>query len=304
MATSLRDIRRQIKSITGTKKTTQAMQMVSASKMQKAQKANTRTRDYTELAWKIIKNIPARNTITNHPFLEKRPTKNIACLLVTSNRGMCGSLNSQIIKKFAQFVKENEKENISIITLGNKGKQFVAKTLKNNLIADFELKDSVLDFEETRNISKFMVKNFLEKKFDRVYIFFNNFQSTLVQVPTARQILPIADIEKVEEYQLGKDIKDEIENNKKNLVEYKFEPDQKAVLDILLPQVIETQIYQLILEANASDHSARMIAMKNATDNADDLISDLTLTYNSLRQAAITREISEITSGAEALNEK
>lgn len=321
MAANLKDLRKKIKSIQGTKKLTQAMQMVAASKMQKAIGRAQTTRGYANMAWEIIKNIQSKTDITTHPLLKTRTEKTIALILLTSNRGLCGGLNGQIIRKIANYIKEKQKAGIKteIITVGNKGKVFISRYFKDMLVADFPATDRLVEYTDSSAISKMVLDDYIANKYDRVCVFYNHFVSTLRQMPIRRQILPIPDLNELEEYQIGKS---EIQNPKSetsvktpaspeasqggkklmtNSIEYKFEPNATSILDVMIPKIIQTQFYQILLESSASEHSARMVAMKNATDNAEDLIGDLQLTYNSLRQAAITREITEIAAGAEAL---
>jgi len=295
MAASLRDLRRKIKSTQSTKKITQAMQMMASSKMQKAIKSAEKSRDYSRVAWEIVENIKLRTDLTRHLLLSERPLKKVLIVLVTSNRGLCGGLNAQVLRKLNLYLDELKKSNISasLITIGNKGKLFVSRYLKDMLIADFPASDKAIDFANTQAMAKMILDDYALGKYDHVSIFYNHFASTLKQEPMQKQILPIAYLSKEENQQLSE------QNNIKT--EYKFEPDINYILDTMLPTIIKIQIHQILLEANASEHSARMIAMKNATDNASDLIDDLTLTYNSLRQAAITKEITEISAGAEAL---
>ena len=305
MAASLRDLRRKIKSIQGTKKLTQAMQMVAASRMQKAIQAAETSRDYADLAWKIIKNIRSGTDINQHFLLSEQPVKNIAIVLVTANRGLCGGLNAQIIRKITLYIKEMQEKNIKVdlITIGNKGKLFVSRFYQNMLVADFPLPDQKVSYSDITSVGKMIIDDYQNKKYDHVYIFYNHFVSTLTQEPIQKQLLPIPSLE-TENIKTENLKNEDTTNNSKTKSlksEYKFEPDIQSVLDALLPNIIRTQLYQIVLEANASEQSARMVAMKNATDNAGDLIEDLTLTYNSLRQAAITKEISEISAGAEAL---
>jgi len=311
MAASLKDLRKKIKSIQGTKKLTQAMQMVAASKMQKSIDRAQTTRSYANMAWEIIKNIQSKTDIAAHPLLKKRVDKTIALILLTSNRGLCGGLNSQIIRKISGYIKEKQKAGIKteIITVGGKGKLFISRYFKDMLVADFPAPDRLVEFTDSSAISKMALDNYISNKYDRVCVFYNHFVSTLHQVPIRRQILPIPDLDELEEYQIGKsEIRDsklemsvKTEKSKTNFAEYKFEPSAASILDVMIPKIIQTQFYQILLESSAAEHSARMIAMKNATDNAEDLIGDLQLTYNSLRQAVITREITEIAAGAEAL---
>lgn len=304
MAANLKDLRKKIKSIQGTKKLTQAMQMVAASKMQKSIDHAQTTRGYANMAWEIIKNIQSKTDITTHPLLKKRADKTIALILLTSNRGLCGGLNGQILRKISSYIKEKQNAGIKIeiITVGAKGKIFVSRYFKEMLVADFPAPDRLVEYTDSSAISKMVLDDYIKNKYDRVCVFYNHFVSTLRQAPIRRQILPIPDLNELEEYQIGKsETKIEAEKTKTNSTEYKFEPSATSILDTMIPKIIQTQFYQILLEAGASEHSARMIAMKNATDNAEDLIGDLQLTYNSLRQAVITREITEISAGAEAL---
>jgi F-type H+-transporting ATPase subunit gamma len=313
MAASLRDLRRKIKSIQGTKKLTQAMQMVAASRMQKAIQAAETSRNYANLTWQIIKNIRSGTDVSQHFLLSEREAKNIAVILVTANRGLCGGLNAQIIRQATIFIKEMQQKNIKIdlITIGNKGKLFASRFYKDIFVADFPLPDQKVSYSDITSVSKMILDDYQNKKYDHVYIFYNRFISTLTQEPIKKQLLPIPSLE--ENDKMSDIFIDNNEDSEKKEstahklekkllnTEYKFEPDIQSVLNALLPNIIRTQLYQIMLEANASEQSARMVAMKNATDNAGDLIEDLTLTYNSLRQAAITKEISEISAGAEAL---
>lgn len=318
MAANLRDLRRKIKSTAGTRKLTQAMQMVAASKMQKATSQAQKSRDYSRLAWEIIKNVGAKTDVSYHPLLTKREKKTIGIILVSSNKGLCGGLNAQVFRLLNNFIKEKKEKgfSIKIITVGNKGKNFASRFYKEMLIADFAASDRLVEFTDATAISKLVIDGYQNNEFDRVFIFYNHFVSVIKQDAKSRQILPIPDMEEVEEYQVGRsetrDLRKENSNNQQisnsnlklksqNSLEYKFEPDVKSILDTMIPKIIQTQIYQILLEANASEHSARMVAMKNATDSAGDIIDDLTLTYNSLRQASITQEITEISAGAEAL---
>jgi F-type H+-transporting ATPase subunit gamma len=307
MAASLKDLRKKIKSITSTKKITQAMQMVAASKMQKAINRAQLLRNYSYLAWEVIKNIAARTDIAKHRLLiKKEQEKNILLILITSNKGLCGSLNAQILRKISSYIKEKQASNINvnIITMGNKGRNFISRYYKDKLIADFPMPDRLVEFVDITPLTKIVFDEYGNNKYDRVCIFYNQFVSSLLQKPIRRQILPIPDLNELEEYQVTGRSEQNIADEPKKIIsnsEYKFEPDTSQVLDLILPKIIQSQIFQIILEASASEHSARMVSMKNATDNAEDLIDDLQLTYNSMRQAAITQGLSEITAGAEAL---
>lgn len=307
MGASLKDLRHKIKSISGTKKITQAMQMVAASKMQKSINRTQSLRQYSSLAWEIVKNISPNTDINYHPLLAKpEQEKNILLILITSNKGLCGALNAQILRKISIYIKEKETKNIkvSVITMGNKGRNFISRYFKDKLVADFPMPDRLIEFLDITPLSKVILADYVNKKYDRICLFYNQFISSLRQESIRRQILPIPDINELEEYQLKQSSKLEAVSHKpqENLkLEYKFEPNINEVLDLMLPKIIQAQLFQILLESSASEHSARMVAMKNATDNAEDLINDLRLTYNSMRQAAITQELSEITAGAEAL---
>lgn len=287
MANSLRDLRKKIKSISGTKKITKAMEMISASKMNKAIRNAQSSRNYSNLAQLIITSIGTQRSL-KHPLLAKRSIKKSLIIVIASNKGLCGSLNAQVFKKANAEIKRTD-NNLDIVTMGNRSKNYIAKNFPDKLIADFPFPDRSLNFSDIKPISKFIIDDYINKSYDKVCIIYNQFISTLKQEAKIRQLLPLkleVDQEEVEE------VKD---------IEYKLEPNPEIVLNAILPKILETEIYQILLESSASEHSARMIAMKNASDNASELISNLQLTYNSIRQSVITTEISEITSGSEAL---
>src|SRR3990167_8387194 len=203
MAISLKDLRKKIKSIQGIKKLTQAMQMIAASKMQKAIRAAKTSRNYSNLAWEIIQNIRRRVDLSTHDLLSERKTNKIAVVLSTSNRGMCGAFNSQIIKKTFNFVKETKDKNIDIelITVGNKGKSFVVRYFKEILAADFPSFDKVTEFVDILSLANLLLNDYQAKKYDQVHLFYNHFISTLKQEPTQKQILPIPNIETLDDRQ-------------------------------------------------------------------------------------------------------
>lgn len=297
MALSTRELRRKIKSVQSTKQLTSAMQMVAASKMQRAIDNNQKTREYSRLAWEIVRDLALRIESISHPLLAERKIERSALILLTSNRGLCGSFNTQIIKKATECIKENP--NADLITVGTKGRNFMQRFYSKKIVADFPLSEKVIEFKEVSPIAKIVLDDFTAKKYDKITIVYNHFISKIKQEPTLRQILPIPKFSE----KIGEKMFDSSENKEvtaKNQ-EYLFEPNMHEVLSIMLPKIIETQLFQIVLESNASEQSARMIAMKNASDNASDLISDLQLTYNTIRQAAITSEIAEISAGAEAL---
>jgi F-type H+-transporting ATPase subunit gamma len=287
---STRDIRRRIKSVKNTAQITKAMQMVAASKMRKAQMAALAGRPYAHLMNKVLANVAAETKDATHPFLEKREGSARCVILISTDKGLCGGLNSNLMREAAKF-----EAGAVFIAAGRKGSQFLART-KRKVMAEFTYKDAPL-FAEARAISKFAQDLFLKREVDRVDIVFTNFISTLAQKPETRQLLPVSEVAPVHAG-MGKEKTMPLAEQSG---EFLFEPDQEQVLAALLPHSLNFQIYQILLEAKASEHSARMVAMKNATDNAKQFIKDLTLEYNKLRQANITKELLEISSAAMAM---
>jgi F-type H+-transporting ATPase subunit gamma len=285
-----RDIRRRIKSVKNTAQITKAMQMVAASKMRRAQQAALAGRPYAQLMNKVLATVASGTRDASHPFLEKRAGSRRCVILISTDKGLCGGLNSNLMREAAKF-----DSGTVFIAAGRKGSQFLART-KRQMIAEFTFKDAPL-FAEARAISKFARDLFLKGEVDRVDIVFTNFISTLVQKPEARLLLPISEVAPVKAG-MGADKAGSLPEPSG---EFLFEPDQEHVLAALLPHSLNFQIYQILLEAKASEHSARMVAMKNATDNALQFIKDLTLEYNKVRQAGITKELLEIASAAMAM---
>ncbi len=295
------DLRRRIKSIKGTRSITKAMEMVSASKMRKAQDQVLKIKSYSEKALEILAGISEKMPDYPHYLLKKSEGKKYLMLLITSNKGLCGSLNSNAIRKTIEFTGGKDGE-YSFVTLGKKGRDALFR-LGHKVEADFSDvadKPSLLDIAP---VSKYLLESYKKGSYDRVYIVYTHFLSVLKQKPVVKRVVP-----------LGKDImnflkdvytnKDEVNSGKEGKeadYEYIFEPTPSEVLDDILPRFVEMQIYQSVLEASASEHSSRMVAMKNATEAAGELIDLLTLTYNKLRQSSITQEISEIVGGVEAL---
>ena len=314
MATSL-DLKRRIKSVSNTRKITKAMELVSASKMRKAVRNVIATRDYANMAWTTIVNISQKTESKNHPLLEKRPVKKVALLLISSNRGLCGGFNANIAQKAIDSIRKHEKnvQQTEIITLGKKGRDSLIRS-KFTIAADFKKEDLITSIMEISSIAHMLIEGYRRKEYDKVMVAYTDFVSSLNQIPRVKQLLPI-DIESDEEYLgvvgkssfIGTDKGFVDEKIKKQLskkgfeYDYTFEPSAGKVLEEMLPRLIEMQIYQAVLESDAAEHSSRMVSMKNASDSAKDMISDLTLIYNRVRQAGITREISEISAGKAAL---
>jgi F-type H+-transporting ATPase subunit gamma len=285
---SLRDIRRRIKSIKNTAQITKAMQMVAASKMRKAQEAALNGRPYALLLNRVL--VSLRNRIEQlHPLLEKRDVKNELVVLLSTDKGLCGALNTNLFREAAAFDTHRTK----FISVGRKGTAFLART-KRNMIADFPLKEQPT-FLETKAISKFFIERFLSGDVDKVTVLFPRFVNTLTQKPTTLTLLPITSLEEagltgISEAPIPEPAGDII-----------FEPSPEKILENIVPYYVHFELYQMLLGTRASEHSARMVAMKSATDNAKEIVKDLTLEYNKARQAGITKELLEISTAQLAL---
>jgi F-type H+-transporting ATPase subunit gamma len=300
MAANTRDIRRRIKSVKNTAQITKAMQMVAASKMRKAQQAAVAGRPYAQLLNRVLVSLGAGAAAGDgysHPLLESREGGRELVLLVATDKGLCGALNTNLFREVSKFSATNTE----FVVVGRKGAQFVARSGRK-MLADFELKDN-FSFLESKQISKYCMEKFTSGEVNKVTIVFTDFVNTLTQIPKARTILPVSSFEVTagvgsEGTALEKDAAVSADGA---TTEYLFEPSGGDVLSGILPHYVHFQVYQMILDSRASEHSARMVAMKNATDNAKQLIKDLTLQYNKVRQAAITTEILEIATAQMAL---
>jgi F-type H+-transporting ATPase subunit gamma len=297
---NLRDIRRRIKSVKNTAQITKAMQMVAATKMRRAQQAAISLRPYASRLDDMAANIYAGigSNEVSHPLLQKRnKSGKTAVIVLTTEKGLCGPLNTNLLRD----VLKNDDSSKVYISVGRKGRQTLAR-LKKNLLADFELKDSPT-FADSKAISRFLLQKFDENQFDAVEIYYNRFVNTLSQIPTRFPLVPIGAETLAVAKALGEAKHAELtakssDGHPTSTVSYNFEPDAAELLGKLLPYYIHLELYEKILESRASEHSARMVAMKSATDNAKQLVKDLTLEYNKARQAAITNEILEISSAA------
>lgn len=285
---NLRDIRRRIKSVKNTAQITKAMQMVAASKMRKAQQAALNGRDYSRLMNRVIVSVRDVVDPALHPLLAVREVKRQLVLLLTTDKGLCGALNTNILREALQF----DPAITDFVSVGRKGSQFLART-KRTMIADFPLAERP-SFAQSKQISKFCLEKFLDGSVDKVTILYPRFVNTLMQNPVNLPILPITSFEEA-----GLPGKEEPMDGLEGGLE--FEPGAPAVLDAILPAYIHYIVYQTQLATRASEHSARMVAMKSATDNAKSLVKDLTLEYNKARQASITKEILEIATAQLAL---
>ena len=288
---STRDIRRRIKSVKNTAQITKAMQMVAAAKMRRAQQAALVGRPYAQLLTEIMTEAAANMSGFDHPLMQPRPVVKRAVILVGTDRGLCGGLNSNLFREASKL----DKETTVFVTAGRKASQFIART-KRNLAAEFTFKDTP-QFAEARAISKFAQELFLKGEVDAVDILYPRFINTLTQQPQLVQFLPIGKLAAVT---AGINVPQPDLASKTSEV-FEFEPDEETVLGELLPHSLNFQMHQILLETKASEQSARMVAMKNATDNAQQIIKDLTLEYNKLRQANITKELLEITTAQMAV---
>jgi F-type H+-transporting ATPase subunit gamma len=288
-----RDLRRRIRSISNTAQITKAMQMVAASKMRKAQRAAIDFRPFARLVYRIQREATTRMGEFSHPLLAVREVRKRAVILIGADKGLCGALNSNLFRLAAQF----DPPSTVFITAGRKAAQFVAAT-KRQLAAEFAYGDEPR-YPEARAIAGFAADLFLKKEVDEVRIVATQFINTLTQQALSLEFLPVGEIKALEVP--GVDVADEVTKLEEELTtdttESLFEPSAEAVFNYLLPRYLNIYVHATLLSAKASEQSARMVSMKNATDSADDLIKHLTLEYNKLRQGNITQELLEIAGG-------
>jgi F-type H+-transporting ATPase subunit gamma len=286
-----KELKTRIKSIGNMRKITRAMQMVSAAKMRKSQQAALSSRTYSELAWQLIHNLAPKISVPI-PLLNSYPKAGKAGFIVIStNTGLVGSFNTNLINKLKETENFDKELIAELFVMGRKAKDYAVRFQKN-LKADFPKHDTWVSIENIYPLARLVSDLYQTGEYKFISLVYNKFVSTLTQKPTVQQLLPFGQNLMANAAPAAGDTKTS---------EYLFEPNPELVLNSLLPRIIESQIYQALLESDASEHSARMIMMKNATESAGDLISDLTLTYNQLRQGKITTELSEITAGRIAL---
>ncbi|MEI8143113.1 MAG: ATP synthase F1 subunit gamma [Candidatus Berkelbacteria bacterium] len=308
---STQEFRRRIKSVNNTRQITKAMEMIASVKMQKATKTIAAARSYVQNAWNMLQKLSASVLPDNHPLVSATKVNKTAVILITSDRGLCGGYNAEIIKRFIRFEKEECACSITdkksacgdysgscdVIAIGKKGAEYTERYKIGRLIAEFPAFENDVQIEDIVAISKLTNGEYLAGHYDKVVAIYSHFESSIKQTGVVKQILPLSTnhIDKLDLWEADPDL----ETN--NLENFKFEPSPDIVFEGILKQFLRVQIFGAILEANASEHSARMVAMKNATDNAKDLIDELQLIYNSVRQDSITREIAEISGAAEAM---
>ncbi len=303
---STKEIKSRIKSVKNTKKITKAMELVAASKMKRAVSSTLASRLYAEYSWEILTSIANSTEEISHPLFVQRPVKNILLVLITSNRGLCGAYNAQVIKKSLALlsnvgVGHLHKEvldtyNIDTITIGRKG-DTAMRRIGRNVIASFTELPDTIKLADIVPASSMIIDEYASGRYDKVLVAYTDFVSALTQKPNIKQILPISK-EQIKELidTVGENV-DNKEEIPKAHIDYTFEGDQEALLKSLAEKLSRMQIYQMLLESNASEQSSRMVAMKNASDAAGEMIDDLTLVFNKARQASITQEISEISAG-------
>ncbi len=281
-----REIRRRIRSVKNTAQITRAMQLVAASKMKRAQDAALAGRPYALLLAEILSALEGEGGFeeVRHPYLEKRPVNHRGILVIATDKGLCGALNANVFRVITKI-----KEAARFIAIGRKATQFLSRT-RRELIADFSVSDRV-GFGEVRLAVELMIKSFDEKEIDTIEIIYPKFVNALTQEPTLYPLLPLENLRQVLKSIYREAGEAEPPRDTREIL---FEPAADLILDQLLDLYIKREIYHMVLEAKASEHSARMVAMKSATDNANTLVDDLTLQYNRARQAAITQEILEI----------
>ncbi|MCA1926874.1 MAG: ATP synthase F1 subunit gamma [Calditerrivibrio sp.] len=280
----MRDIKRKIGSVKNTQKITKAMKMVSAAKMRKAQDAMNSAKPYALKLTELVNNIGSRVSQDVHPFLEVREDiNNIGVLVISSDRGLCGAFNNNIIKSFLNFSKNISDKNLKVIAVGKKIDEF-AKKRRFNVIASYTSFAGRIRYEDAVEIGEKLSHMFIDGEIDELHIIYNEFRSIVFQSPKTFKVLPVS-IEK-----------SDIESS-----DYLYEPSPDLLIKEILPRFLNFNIFSALLESTAGEHGARMAAMDNATRNAGEFIKKLTLTYNKARQAAITKEILDIVNGAEAL---
>jgi F-type H+-transporting ATPase subunit gamma len=292
MSGQLKEVRLRIASVTSTQQITKAMKMVSAAKLRRAQDAITQMRPYAQKLQEMLSNIVSGlSDDMEIKLAEERPAERILLIPITSDRGTCGAYNANVIKATRQLISQKyqsqfENGNVTILPLGKKGYEYFTKH-EYNLVADFWNLFSNLTFENVKNVAAYAQEAFLNGQYDRVELVYSQFRNAATQVFVSEPYLPIPKVEKEEA------------DNKQ--IDFLFEPSKEGLIEELMPKILNTQVFKAVLDAHASEHGARMTAMDKATENANELLRNLKISYNRARQAAITTELTEIVSGAAAL---
>ncbi|MFA6353540.1 MAG: ATP synthase F1 subunit gamma [Candidatus Paceibacterota bacterium] len=306
-----KEIKRRIKSVKNTKKITKAMELVAASKMKRAVVSTLASRLYSRYSWEILTSVAENLEQNTHPFFNEQKQGKILVVLITSNRGLCGGYDSQIIKKTLHQLQEFQtldvqgsrrptSEIVDIITVGKKGDMAMRRINQNITEVFTNMPDINIALSDIAPLSKSLMDQYINHIYKKVYIAYTHFSSALSQKPIIKQLLPISKQEVKENLQEAiKNLPEQVKNTKIN---YLFEGDFDTLITSLSENITRMQIYQMFLESNASEQSSRMLAMKNASDASSEMIDDLTLMFNKARQANITREISEISAGMASVN--
>ena len=284
-----RDIRNRIRGVKNTQKITRAMQLVAASKMKKAQDRALEGRPYAQRMARMLASLTGKVENFSHPFLEGRTVNKRGILLISTDRGLCGALNANLFREVAKLARDE----VAYVTIGRKARQFISRT-NRELLADFPVSEEAR-FSELRPVMEFLIEQFNEGAIDTIEILFPRFRNTLIQEPVLFPLLPLTNLKEHVRKELDQQGIQMIEDAR----EFIFEPDAARILNELLERYVKRQAYQRLVDARASEHSARMVAMKAATDNAKKLTDSLTLQYNKARQAGITQEILEITAATQ-----
>ncbi|MGC9519327.1 MAG: ATP synthase F1 subunit gamma [Desulfuromonadaceae bacterium] len=285
---NLKEIKKRIGSVKNTQQITKAMKMVSAAKLRRAQEAVVAARPYSDKMKEVLTSIAARDIETSHPLLEQREKNNALILLITADRGLCGGFNSNITKAAVKFVQQQTDDyaEYTLRIVGKKGKDLLKRRKDVNIDKVYENITGSVTYATAALLGQEIVEDYEAEKYDAVYIIYNQFHSAINQEVTVNQLLPIVPEEAEEEHYVA---------------DFIYEPDSEKVLHSILPKYIEVQVFGALLESVASEHGARMSSMDSATKNASEMINKLTLQYNRARQAAITKELMEIVSGAESI---
>lgn len=312
-----REIKSRVASIKNTQKVTRAMQMVATAKMQRAVTGVLHIRPYAHHAWSMLANLKRAMIHSQHPLLDARPVNNVLIVVIASNRGLCGSFNVSVLKQLRTLLKDSDRlfsvsgemaqtgeagsseKTVDIVAIGKKAEK-MAIVLERNLIASFPDLMHTPNFDEARTVANMLIDFYATKKYDKVIVIYTDYVSALLQQPKVRQILPVNVVEFEKQLAEMDSLQSEIGLTGSEF-EYKIEPSPEAVLDVMLPSLIRTQLWHMILESNASKEASQMVAMKNATDAAGEIADEFLLVYNRLRQAKITQEIAEISAGRAAL---
>lgn len=286
---SLKDIKKRISSVKNTQQITKAMKMVAAAKLRRAQEAAVAARPYAQKLQKVVAHLALREGAGEHPFLCERGKDRALVLLLTADRGLCGGFNANPSKEAERFIRRNEEgyAHIDLMIIGRKGREFLKNRVGEKITKVYEDITGEVNFKTAQLIAEEIVSLYQTETYDAVYLVYNAFQSAVVQNVTVEQLLPVQ--------------AEEVDTGATETIDYIYEPNRAEVLEQILPKMVEVQLFRSLLESYASEQGARMSAMDSASRNASEMIGKLTLQYNRARQAAITKELMEIISGAESI---